>query len=253
MDVDRELGTTNSSDKSIKVSVVLPTYNEKGNIIGLLTQLVTTLEGMSVSNFELLVIDDNSNDGTPQAVEGFIKEDDRVKLTVRREERGLATAVRKGIELSRGDVIVLMDTDFNHDPKDVRRLIEPIGGFDIVVGSRYTKGGFMESSWIRHYLSYLFNLFIRSYLGLKTTDNLSGFMAMKRTILSGLDKDLVFSGFGEFHVRLIYWIFLKGYRVLEVPTVYYKRNYGRSKFNYVRNLIRYTWFVLRTKKYIRLP
>lgn len=205
-----------------------------------------------IKDFELLVIDDNSNDGTPQAVEEFMKNEGRVQLTVRKSGRGLASAVRAGIEMSQGEIVVLMDTDFNHNPKDVGRLLEPVGGVDIVVGSRYIKGGFMESSWIRHYLSYFFNLFIRWYLGLKTTDNLSGFIAMKREILQRMDMNLIFSGFGEYHIRFIYWAFLKGYKVLEIPVVYSERSYGKSKFKPLENLINYTIAVIRTKKEITL-
>ena len=235
-----------------QVSVVLPTYNERGNIIALLAQLVTTLEGKGIKGFELVVIDDNSSDGTAQAVLEFVKNDERITLMERKSETGLASAVRAGIEMSQGDLVVLMDTDFNHNPRDVGRLIAPIGDFDVVVGSRYIKGGFMESSWIRHYLSYFFNVFIRWYLGLPTMDNLSGFIAVKRTVLQELDMDLIFSGFGEYHIRFIYWAFLKGYKVLEIPVVYNERFYGKSKFRPVENLINYTATVLRTKRDISL-
>jgi dolichol-phosphate mannosyltransferase len=234
----------------IKVSVILPTYNEKGNIIPLIEKLITTLEGSSIKKFELLVIDDNSDDGTPQAVEEFVKSDDRVKLTVRKKERGLATAVRTGIELSRGEIIVLMDTDFNHNPRDVKRLIEPIGGYDIVVGSRYIKGGFIEYSWIRHYLSYFFNMFLRLYLEIQTRDNLSGFIAVKREIFREMDMNLIFRGFGEYHIRFIYWSYLKGHKILEIPVIYNKRAYGKSKFKFLEYLITYTKVAFHTKKTI---
>ena len=236
----------------MKVSVVLPTYNEKGNIIRLLEQLIVTLDGILINDFELLVIDDDSSDGTSQAVKEFMGSDDRVKLNVRKNVRGLASAVRTGIEMSQGEIVVLMDTDFNHNPKDVRRLVEPVGDYDIVVGSRYIKGGFMESSVIRHYLSYFFNLFIRSYLGLETMDNLSGFIAIKREVINKIDMNLVFSGFGEYHIRFIYWAFLRGYKILEIPVVYNERSYGKSKFKPLENLTNYTVTVIQTKKDIKL-
>ncbi len=240
-------------DSMIKVSVILPTYNEKGNIVPLLGKLVATLDGMSIRNFELIVIDDSSNDGTSQVVEEFSRRDDRVKLTVRREERGLASAIRTGIEISQGEIIVLMDTDFNHNPKDVRRLIEPVGGHDIVVGSRYIKGGLMEYSWIRHYLSHVFNMFIRFYLEIPTRDNLSGFIAAKREIFREMDMNLIFSGFGEYHIRFIYWAFLKKHKILEIPVIYQQRAYGESKFKILENLINYTRVVLKTRKDVILP
>lgn len=236
----------------VKVSVILPTYNEKGNITALLEQLVSALEGMRVEDFELLVIDDSSNDGTSYAVEEIMKSEKRIRLTIRKSEKGLASAVKTGIGLSRGEIIVLMDTDFNHNPQDVKRLVAPIGEFDIIVGSRYIKGGFMESSWIRHYLSYFFNLFIRFYLGLETMDNLSGFIAMKREVTKAMDMNLIFGGFGEYHIRFIYWSLLKGYKVLEIPVIYNERSYGKSKFKPIENLINYTRTVLKTKKDITL-
>ena len=94
-----------------KISVVLPTYNEKGNISNLLREIVRNLEG--IASYEIIVVDDNSPDGTADEVRRASGEDGNIRLCVRENERGLATAVRKGIELSTGSVVVVMDTDFN--------------------------------------------------------------------------------------------------------------------------------------------
>lgn len=228
------------------ISIVLPTYNEKGNIIPLMEKLAQGLRSAGHS-FELLVVDDNSPDGTAAAVREMQKDMKEIRLTVRTDEKGLASAVRRGIEDSKGDIIVLMDTDFNHDPFDVPKLVSGISESDIVVGSRYIKGGEMEYSFLRHYLSLFFNLFVRAMLGLKTTDNLSGFMAVKKEIFQNLDMNEIFQGFGEFHIPFIWMAHARGYKISEIPVIYKDRTYGTSKFKPVENLINYTKTVLKVR------
>ena len=143
----------------MKVSVILPTYNEKGNVVPLLRELTKELEGKGFNDFEFVVIDDNSPDGTAAAVRELSKEISSIRLFVRTDEKGLGSAVKRGIQEAGGDILVLMDTDFNHRPSDVPRLLEKASEWDVSVGSRYIRGGWMESSWLRYYLSYFFNKF----------------------------------------------------------------------------------------------
>lgn len=228
------------------ISVILPTYNEKGNIPKLTEKLAEALRKDGRA-FELLVIDDNSPDGTADAVRETAKAVPEIRLIVRTGEKGLASAVRRGIEESKGDILVLMDTDFNHDPFDVPKLLAGMETCDIVVGSRYLKGGLMEYSWLRHYLSWFFNLFVRVMLGLKTTDNLSGFMAVKREVFTGMNLDEIFQGFGEFHIPFIWLAHRKNLKISEIPVIYQDRTYGTSKFKPVENLINYTKTVLKVR------
>lgn len=229
------------------VTVILPTYNEKGNIIALIRELKKELSNHWQGRVEFVVIDDNSPDGTAQVVEELARTMPEIRLFVRKDERGLASAVKKGILEARGEILILMDTDFNHRPSDVPRLLEKFHDNDIVVGSRYIKGGWMESSWIRHYLSCFFNLFVRLSLGLRTTDNLSGFIAVKKSIFNTINLDEIFQGFGEYHIPFIWIAHQKNLRIREIPVIYNERTYGKSKFRPIENLINYTKTVLKLR------
>jgi len=232
----------------LKVSIVLPSYNERGSLEKLIPALYDELAKKNYTDIEVLVVDDNSPDGTPELVRELTQAFPTIKLILRQDEKGLASAVQRGLQESTGDVVVVMDSDFNHHPEDVPRLLEHIDRYDMVVGSRYVPGGDMETSKLRYYLSYAFNLFVRFLLGLKTTDNLSGFFAMRRSAVDQLDSKSIFEGFGEFHIPLAYWATrIKKISIHEVSTVYRHRIYGESKFKYFPNLVNYTKVVLRLK------
>ena len=235
----------------MKVSIILPTYNEKGNIVSLIQDLDRELKTSKYSKFEYLVVDDNSPDGTAEAVLELSKTIAGIRLIVRRDERGLASAVKRGIQESEGDIVVLMDTDYNHQPQDVPRLLEKLPEHDIVIGSRYLKGGRMEYNLIRHYLSYFFNLFVCKALDLKTTDNLSGFIAAKRSVFHEIGADEIFQGFGEYHIPFIWMAHQEDYKITEIPVIYIDRKYGVSKFKAFENLINYTKTVLSLRARVR--
>ena len=236
----------------MKISVILPTYNERGNIGELIQKIDKNLKNSNYRDFEILVVDDNSTDGTAEAVIAAQKDCPTANVFVRKDERGLASAIHYGIKKASGDVFVLMDSDFNHDPKDVPRLLEHLDRYDIVIGSRYVKGGRMGSSWIRHYLSLFFNLFVRVSLNLKTADNLSGFIALKRHVLDSIDMDSIFVGFGEYHIPFIYEATkIKRFSAREIPVIYQDRKYGNSKFQAITFLIDYTKKVLEVRKKYR--
>jgi len=229
------------------VSLVLPTYNEKGNIGPLLEAVQRVFRDAGV-NYQVLVIDDDSRDGTRELVSAFCDKDPHIELHVRKGERGLASAVRAGIQRAKNEILILMDSDYNHDPMDLPRFFAKLDeGCDVVVGSRYVKGGFMESSVLRHYLSMAFNAFVCTTLGLKTRDNLSGFIAMRRDLLKELDLEKIFVGFGEFHIPLIFQLQKRGWRIAEIPVIYGERQYGKSKFHPIRNIINYTKITLKVR------
>src|SRR3990172_1729589 len=121
-----------------KVSVLVPTYNEAENIGGLLTELAQALKGFG---YEIIVIDDNSPDGTGGIVAQYQKQSSRVKLVSRPGKMGLGSAVVEGFLRSEGELVVMMDADFSHRPSELPRLLEASQKADIVVGSRYIPGG----------------------------------------------------------------------------------------------------------------
>ena len=234
--------------KKVLVSMVLPTYNERGNILRLLERVRCNFKkaGLGV---EMIVIDDDSSDGTGKAVKDLYAGKRGVKVIVRKE-RGLATAVRRGIEEAKGDVVVVMDTDFNHDPKLVPQLVSLCQECDVAVGSRYVSGGGMENKK-RELLSRMFNeLWVRPVMGSYLHDNLSGFFAIKREALKKLNYDEIFFGYGEYFCRLVNGGLKKGLRFKELACFYRDRRRGVSKSRFVRMFWDYvvTVIALRLRK-----
>ena len=218
----------------MKVSVILPTYNERENIVSLVESLSVVLadEGF---DYQIVVVDDNSPDGTAQAVREKYLDTEKVRLILRNGQRGLATAVKRGIEESSGEIVVLMDADFSHSPQDLPALLTGLGEFDLVNGSRYLPAGGFEGNARARVSSMMINWFLRMVLKLKTTDNTSGFLAVKRSLLNRLGFDRIFYGYGDFHFRLMYDTFRNSASVREVPVVHRLRRRGQAKTRLLRD------------------
>jgi len=147
---------------------------------------------------QIIVVDDNSPDGTADLIKNRFSSRPEVTLILRKEERGLATAIAAGIDRSHSDLIAVMDTDFNHHPKDLPRLLEQLPGADMVIGSRYVAGGGMKTSRLRYWGSWVFNGFIRLVLGSPVKDNLSGFLVLKKEVVTQLKNQVIFYGYGDY-------------------------------------------------------
>jgi dolichol-phosphate mannosyltransferase len=230
----------------MKLSVILPTYNEKDSIILLISEILRIL-GKEDIDHEIVIVDDNSPDGTHAEILHHFNDNPRVVPMLRTTEKGLATAILHGIINSTGDKLVVMDTDFNHPPELIPLMIKVTDNFDIASGSRYVIGGGMETSWLRFLGSKIFNKFIHYTLGVQTTDNLSGYFAFNRNILNGIDLHSIFYGYGDYFIRFLY-VMQKQHRfILELPVVYKDRKGGLSKTNLKNELIRYTGSVLKIR------
>jgi dolichol-phosphate mannosyltransferase len=230
----------------LKTSVILPTYNEREAIVPLISEIQRVLKNENIPH-EIVVVDDNSPDGTHALVSSHFDGDETVVPILRTNQKGLATAILHGIRCATGDKIVVMDTDFNHPPALIPLLVRITDFFDIASGSRYVIGGGMETSRFRYIGSKLFNKFIHYTLGVKTTDNLSGFFAFNKEIMKDLDADSIFFGYGDYFIRFLY-IMQKNKRfILEVPVVYKDRQGGLSKTNLKNELLRYSGSVLKIR------
>ena len=229
------------------VSVVLPTYNEVANIVPLVREI---LERATAAGFqaEVVVVDDNSQDGTQEALRQAFAGDPRLRLVVRLDERGLATALWRGIQEARHPVVVTMDSDFNHHPRDLVRLLEALPGQDMVIGSRYVPGGGMNTSALRYQFSHAFNIMLRLVLGVRTRDNLSGFLAASRDLWLSFAPQDIFHGYGDYAIRLLYRAHQRGLRLREVPVVYENRLGGESKTRFVHHLKQYLLTALRLRR-----
>jgi dolichol-phosphate mannosyltransferase len=230
----------------MKVSVVLPTYNEAGNIVELVRTIAREVQPTGW-NLEVIVVDDNSPDGTYQIVEEAFREDPAVSPVLRTEDRSLARSIWTGIRIARGDKILVMDTDFTHDPSEIPKMLHVSEVYDIVSGSRFCAGGNMQS--VTHYIaSFLYNFFIRVVLNTQVQDNLGGFFVMSRNKLEMLPWDRIFFGHGDYFFRLLQYAQRNYMSIVEVPANYSRRRRGSSKSNFLGLLFSYTRAVLQLRR-----
>lgn len=226
----------------MKVSVVLPTYNEAENIVDLVREVARVVpEGWQ---HEVVVVDDNSPDGTHRIVADEFADDPGVVAVLRETDRGLARSIRAGIERADGDVIIAMGADFTHDPREIPKMLNVIESYDIVIGSRFCAGGRMHST-IHYIASLYYNRMIRVLLRTQVQDNLGGYFAMRSEQLRRLPFDRIFFGYGDFFFRLLYYAQKVGMTIVEVPTTYEARREGTSKSNFGKLLFSYSAAVAR--------
>jgi len=216
------------------ISVILPTYNERENIV----PLVAAIDAVIIQSHEIIVVDDDSPDGTSDVVSRMI-ESGRVpalKLKTRLADRGLTKSLREGIALATGDTIIWMDCDFSMPPEVIPRLLAKIGeGSDIAVGSRFVKGGQAKKgvgisdtreSLPAILLSSLLNVLLRLVLHWSFRDWTSGFIAVRREVLQRIRLS---GDYGEYFMDLMFRAILLGYRIVEIPYVCAPRRAGESK------------------------
>ena len=218
------------------LSIILPTYNEKNNIVDLVNQILEVIK--NIENKEIIIVDDNSPDGTYLTCKTAFEKNSEIKILLRENNRGLANSIIEGIKASNGKNIIVMDTDFTHDPKMIPQLIYLNKLYDIISCSRYCAGGVMKNK-IHFYLSFIFNLLLRIILKTQIQDNLGGYFCIKKTVLNDLPIDKIFLGYGEYFFRLLYFAQKKKYTIVEIPAFYSLRREGKSKSNFLLLLYKY--------------
>lgn len=214
------------------VSIILPTYNENENIIPLIKEIKLQVSDRK----QIIVVDDNSPDGTSQTVINYlIKSHDReVILETRKKDRGLTRSISRGIELARGEVIIWLDCDFSHPPEVIKLLLAKImAGFDIAVASRYIPGGQAKSIKKNDkdiktsvIFSSVINRLATLLLSSKFNDWTSGFVAARRSVF---DKITLRGDYGEYFIDFIYRAIGQKKKIIEVPFSSPPRKYGYSK------------------------
>ncbi|HEX9902350.1 MAG TPA: polyprenol monophosphomannose synthase [Acidobacteriota bacterium] len=237
---------------TIDLSVILPTYNEKDNIEPLIRSVLKNTPHRT----EVIVVDDDSPDGTWRLVERLAKKAKNIRLLRRTKERGLTSALRDGIRLSRGRICVWMDCDLSMPPEKIPELLAKVRqGNDIAVGSRYIRGGGVEiiSGGPDSLATLLFSMFLNRYLrfmlGSWFTDWTSGFIAVRREVLERIPLS---GGYGDYFIDLVFRARKMGYRLSEIPYLCRARRAGKGKtfvnsFDFLKKGWRYIILPLRLR------
>jgi dolichol-phosphate mannosyltransferase len=223
--------------------VVVPTYNERDNIGRLIGEILE-----QDYTLDVLVIDDSSPDGTAGVVRELVARNPRVHLMERPGKMGLGTAYIAGFRwaLERGYAYIFeMDADFSHDPKHLPELLRAIQTADLVVGSRYLNGRLTVVNWpiTRLFLSYAANVYARAITGLKIYDATAGFKCFRRKVLEAIDLTEVKSSGYAFQIEMHFRVWKRGFRIVEIPIVFYDRTEGESKMSkkIVREAVWMVW------------
>ncbi|HLB00457.1 MAG TPA: polyprenol monophosphomannose synthase [Bacteroidota bacterium] len=213
-----------------KTLVVTPTYNEAENIEKFISQVLA--QGPAV---EILIVDDNSPDGTAGIVERLMPGNPRIHLLKRPGKMGLGTAYVDGFRyaiLNGYDFIFEMDADFSHNPEEIPRFLEKVRDHDLVIGSRYT-GGVRVVNWPirRLILSYAANVYTRIVTGMPLKDATGGFKCFRRKVLEAIDLTRVRSNGYAFQIEMNFKAWCKGFRLCEHPIIFIDRHSGESKMS----------------------
>ena len=226
-------------------SIILPSYNEKENLPLLITKIKFYL---NKKKFKIYIIDDHSNDGTKDIIKKKFKSDKRILFTARTKyPRSLGQSVGEGILMSQSDKIIVMDTDFNHNPKYLLTLINQHEKFNysLVCGSRFlnTKLNKLKSRYI---MSRIYNLIMRPLMRSKISDNLSGFFFIDRKIIDKRLYNKIFYGYGDYYIRLLHYIQKRNkFDIKEISIVYDERKFGLSKTKFINVFLKYTFEIIK--------
>ena len=240
----------------MRTLIIIPTYNEVDNLRPLLNEIFAR-----VSEGDILIIDDNSTDGTGKLADEIRTENPQVHVIHRPGKLGLGTAYLAGFKYALAhdyDAVFEMDADFSHDPRYLPDFLKAIEHADLVIGSRYVPGGGKPGwSLVRRLISGSGNSFARFMLGIPIHDCTAGFRCYRREVLRSIDLDTIQSQGYAFQVELVYRVMKQGFKIVEIPIIFIDRRVGKSKMSH-RIVIEAFTYVLQTcfgigKKSKRVP
>jgi dolichol-phosphate mannosyltransferase len=226
----------------MKTLIIIPTYNELDNLPRLLPEVLSKNEEINI-----LIVDDNSPDGTAAFVENEMKDNDRIHLIKRSSKQGLGTAYIAGFKYAlqnNFELIFEMDADFSHDPKEIPKFLEEIKNSDLVIGSRYINGvNVINWPMRRLLLSSFANVYTRIITGMPIHDATGGFKCFRRKVLESINLDQVRSNGYAFQIEMNFKAWKKGFKVKEIPIIFVDRMKGQSKMSkkIVREAVTMVW------------
>jgi len=226
----------------MKILIIIPTFNELENLPKLLPLVFSKGDGIDV-----LIVDDNSPDGTASFIENEMKKNNRLHLIKRSSKQGLGTAYIAGFKYALQhdyQLIFEMDADFSHDPNEIPRFLEEINNSDVVLGSRYINGvNVINWPMRRLLLSWFANLYTRVITGMPVHDATGGYKCFRREVLQAIDLDGVKSNGYAFQIEMNFKAWKKGFKVKEIPIIFVDRVKGKSKMSkkIVREAVTMVW------------
>ena len=213
-----------------KVLIIIPTFNEIENIENIIKDIYSI-----DSALEILIVDDNSPDGTGAHVKKMQKQYDKLHLIEREGKLGLGTAYVVGFKYALENdyqYIFEMDADYSHDPKEIPNFLKAIKDADLVIGSRYIKGvNVVNWPLSRLLLSYFANLYTSIITGLPLRDSTGGYKCFKREVLETINLDDIHSGGYSFQIEMNFKTWKKGFKIKEIPIIFIDRAVGKSKMS----------------------
>lgn len=210
-----------------KILIFTATYNEIDNVSDLIKQIKE-----NCTDGDILIIDDNSPDGTGNLLKDLEKKIDSLKVIIRDGKHGLDTAHKFAFDYARSnkyDCLITMDADLSHDPKEIPNFLKHVQTNDFVLGSRYMAGGKNELSFFRFLISFFGNKFIKSFLGLNCTEFTNSYRAFNLNRMQKLNLKIINSKGYSFFMETIFQIERLGYKIFEIPIIFAKRQQGKSK------------------------
>lgn len=229
---------------SEKILVIIPTYNEIENIENIVSTTLRVQPGIHI-----LVIDDNSPDGTAEKVKTLQKTNPQIFMVQRPGKLGLGTAYVAGFKFALENgykYIFEMDADFSHDPKEIPNFLKAMEDSDLVVGSRYIKGvNVVNWPLSRLLLSYFANRYTRFITGLPMCDSTGGYKCFRREVLESINLDKIHSGGYSFQIEMNFKAWKNGFRIKEIPIIFIDRAIGKSKMSkkIVREAVIMVWLL----------
>ncbi len=211
----------------IEISVVVPVYNEEGNLPVLIPKLVEALKGPGLS-YEMIFVDDGSSDGSRKILKEMASQYPFLRILRLRENRGLSTALVVGMREARGEKIVTLDSDLQNDPADIPRLLECLDHYDMATGWRQKR----EDTWLKKISSKIANAVRNRMSGEDIHDSACTLRAFKKDCIQEIP---VFNGMHRFLSTLVK---MRGYRIIEVPVSHHPRRFGKSKYNIRNRMVR---------------
>jgi dolichol-phosphate mannosyltransferase len=230
----------------LNIVVVIPTYNERESIEGLIREVLSlSLE------LNILVVDDNSPDGTGAIVSTLAEESPKVKLLTRKKRKGRGSAgvdgFKKGLEMG-ADLVIEMDADFSHHPRHIPDLVANANNYHVVLGSRFVAGGAdRDRGMLRQMVTRLAGLYVRTSLGIKIRDVSSGYRCFRKEVFEKVDLDDMISAGPAIVLEILYKVCLNGFTIKEVPIIFEDRRQGQTKLDTI-TLLETLVMVLRLRK-----